>query len=167
MRASHGLTFRSLSLVALTLLFASAVFAQYGLEGVPPYTVQIPVPHGFISATTGHLHLEIPIASIPERNGDPLFAKMVYDSNSFTYSVNGWSYMGSTLLSANSMPNQTPAPEAMAPSQAGVPDSASTNTTSPPASSATSTAAGSLPIPPALMRLVPAIHRPGMPIPML
>src|SRR4051794_36859167 len=53
--------------------------APVSIEGIPPHTAQIPVPLGFVNATNGHLHLEIPIASFPERNGDPLVAKLVYD----------------------------------------------------------------------------------------
>ena len=33
-------------------------------EGIPAHTVQIPVPLGFVDATRGRLHLEIPLASI-------------------------------------------------------------------------------------------------------
>jgi hypothetical protein len=30
-------------------------------QGIPAHTVQIPVPLGFVSATTGQIHLEVPI----------------------------------------------------------------------------------------------------------
>ena len=84
--------------VCFTLLAASSAWGQSTNEGIPEHTVAVPVPLGFVSATTGHLRLEIPIASIPQRNSDPLIAKLVYDSQRFTYGLNGnagWLNLGS------------------------------------------------------------------------
>lgn len=70
-------------------------------EGTPDHTVAIPVPMGFVSATTGHLHLEIPIASIPQRGSDPIVTKFIYDTNRFNYALGPcagnamWCAMGS------------------------------------------------------------------------
>jgi YD repeat-containing protein len=49
-------------------------------QGIPAYAIQLPVPLGFVSATTGKLHLEIPLRARPQRNGDPIVEKLVYDS---------------------------------------------------------------------------------------
>src|SRR5216684_7764262 len=79
------------TLAILFLLLASvATLAQ---NGIPPNTTMVPVPLGFVNPLTGHLHLEIPISSIPERNGDPLITKLVYDST--LYLQNGNGYFGS------------------------------------------------------------------------
>src|ERR1700758_3706377 len=55
------------------------------LPGIPAHTIQIPVPMGFVSATTGQLHLEIPLRSRPQRNGDPIVEKWIYDR-----AIGGW-----------------------------------------------------------------------------
>lgn len=57
-------------------------------QGVPWYTIPLPVPGGFVDAATGNLHLEIPIASVPERNGDPLVSKLIYDTPLYAYNYN-------------------------------------------------------------------------------
>src|SRR5690349_8432491 len=77
----------ALVVLAGATLFASVARSLAGpsYEGTPDHTVAVPVPLGFISATTGHLHLEIPIASLPYRNSDPYITKLVYDTNRFTY----------------------------------------------------------------------------------
>jgi hypothetical protein len=86
------LRFRWFYLGFALLLATSVACGQntFGINGVPPYTVQIPVPLGFISATTGHPHQEIPIASIPERNGDPLIVKLVFEGSRYYYTLDGW-----------------------------------------------------------------------------
>src|ERR1700738_5143063 len=57
----------------------------YTDEGIPEHTVAIPVPLGFVGATTGALHLEIPISTIPQRNGEPIVTKLIYDSTFYHY----------------------------------------------------------------------------------
>src|SRR5262245_28094350 len=53
--------------------------AEYLIEmGQPTFTVAEPVPMGFVNVANGNLHIEIPFASIPQRGGQPLVAKMVY-----------------------------------------------------------------------------------------
>src|ERR1043166_5381160 len=85
-------------LLSVCLIVPTFALAQTpnGVEGAPAHAVQIPVPTGFIDAMNGHVHLEIPIASIPERNGDPLVAKMVYDSNRYVYARFGSAFWSST-----------------------------------------------------------------------
>ena len=78
--------------LALVLLFlVPDAFAQ----GIPWYTIPLPVPGGFVDVMSGNLHLEIPVASVPERNGDPLVAKMTYDSYpGYHFDYNGSGFVG-------------------------------------------------------------------------
>ena len=46
-----------------------------------------------MDAATGNVHLEIPLASIPERNGDPLVSKAIFDSSAWGYN-GGWGPLG-------------------------------------------------------------------------
>jgi len=57
-------------------------------QGVPWYTIPLPVPNGFVDVVTGNVHLEIPLGSMPQRNGDPIVSKMIYDTTSYTYTSN-------------------------------------------------------------------------------
>src|SRR5690349_10516955 len=89
-----------LFLAGAVFILPSGLAAQTpnGVEGIPPHTVELAVPTGFVNPMNGHVHLEIPIASIPERNGDPLVAKMVFDTNRYVYARFGsasWSSTGS------------------------------------------------------------------------
>jgi len=67
--------------------------------GIPAFTTAFPIEHGFINLSNGNLHLEIPIASYPQR-GDlkALHARLVYDSRIWTIRTNRTS--GQKLLSA-------------------------------------------------------------------
>jgi len=49
--------------------------------GIQPYTTALPVENGFIDAATGRLHLEIPLANVPQRSGSQFKAALIYDSN--------------------------------------------------------------------------------------
>jgi YD repeat-containing protein len=49
--------------------------------GIQPFTSSIPVENGFIDAATGRLHLEIPLANLPERAGGRFKTALVYESN--------------------------------------------------------------------------------------
>jgi RHS repeat-associated protein len=49
--------------------------------GIQPFTTSIPVENGFIDAATGRLHLEIPLANVPERAGGRFKTALVYESN--------------------------------------------------------------------------------------
>jgi hypothetical protein len=46
-------------------------------QGIPWYTIPLPIPNGFVHAMTGNVHLEIPLGSVPQRNGDPLVSKVI------------------------------------------------------------------------------------------
>jgi hypothetical protein len=48
--------------------------------GAPAFTSAEPVELGSVNASNGNLHLEIPIATFPERGSKPLTYKFVYDS---------------------------------------------------------------------------------------
>jgi RHS repeat-associated protein len=49
--------------------------------GIPAFTTSFPVEHGFINLANGNLHIEIPIATYPQRgNIKALHARLVYDS---------------------------------------------------------------------------------------
>jgi hypothetical protein len=76
---------QSLAIASLLIFTAPTVSAQ----GVPWYTIPLPIPNGFVDVATGNVHLEIPLASIPERNGDPLVAKVIWDSSSWTWAGEG------------------------------------------------------------------------------
>jgi hypothetical protein len=39
--------------------------------GTPPFTTVVPVQLGFVDASNGDLHLEIPLGSYPQRHGPP------------------------------------------------------------------------------------------------
>jgi len=70
-----------LSLV-LSVFWSVATLAQsnYVAVGIPQNSATIPIPLGFVDPLSGQVHLEIPYASIPQRNGAPLIAKYIYDS---------------------------------------------------------------------------------------
>jgi RHS repeat-associated protein len=80
-RKRLGLLILAIAIVAA--LFPPALRAQgyYYQFGQQPYTTAIPVTGGYIDATNGDLHIEIPIASIAERGRVPYVAKLVYDSH--------------------------------------------------------------------------------------
>jgi RHS repeat-associated protein len=80
---------RLFDLALLIVLLTSTA----GAQGVPWYTIPLPIPNGFVDVATGNLHLEIPLASVPERNGDSLRSKVVYDSSSWGYN-GGWGLQG-------------------------------------------------------------------------
>ena len=50
--------------------------------GIPPFTTAMPVDYGFTNLTNGALHLEIPIASFPQRDGKPFKISLVFDVGS-------------------------------------------------------------------------------------
>lgn len=63
--------------------FSAGVMAQNYLTtiGNPPFTAPEPVELGFVETANGHLHLEIPLGSFPQRgNKQPLTFRVVYDS---------------------------------------------------------------------------------------
>src|SRR6266481_6279356 len=48
--------------------------------GSPTFSTRIPVENGFIDASNGRLHLEIPMASYPQRAGRQYNVALMYDS---------------------------------------------------------------------------------------
>ena len=42
--------------------------------------MSIPIENGFINVANGEVHLEIPIATLPQRGSLPLDERLVYDS---------------------------------------------------------------------------------------
>jgi len=63
-------------------------------QGIPRYTILLPIPNGFVDAQTGNVHLEIPLGSMPQRKGDPIVSKMVYDTTTYTYLFGLWNANG-------------------------------------------------------------------------
>ena len=57
-------------------------FAQDYLQapGSPTFATTEPIELGFVNLANGNLHLEVPIASFPQRGGSALTYKLVYDS---------------------------------------------------------------------------------------
>lgn len=76
------------AVVLMLLLFATPSCGQQSFmdePGIPAFTTSFPVEHGFINLANGNLHIEIPIASYPQRgNISALHARLVYDSRFWT-----------------------------------------------------------------------------------
>jgi len=89
MLSSPSLTAKVIITFCVLLLAATPNHGQ----GVPWYTIPLPLPNGFLDVATGNVHLEIPLASISERNGDPLVSKAVYDGTAYSYN-GGWGQNG-------------------------------------------------------------------------
>jgi len=79
------------ALFVLVIVPAALAFGQSYIDepGIPEFTTSFPVEHGFINIANGNLHLEIPIASYPQRGGKLKYnARLVYDSRFWTYNSN-------------------------------------------------------------------------------
>jgi YD repeat-containing protein len=75
-------------LLISSLIEANFAVAQSYMDdpGIPAFTTAFPVEHGFINLANGNLHLEIPIASYPQRGNKLQYhARLVYDSRFWTY----------------------------------------------------------------------------------
>ena len=58
--------------------------------GIPAFAAPYPAEMGTVDASSGHLHLEIPLGSFPQRGGaSPLNPKLYYDSPTWGVSSNG------------------------------------------------------------------------------
>jgi RHS repeat-associated protein len=66
---------------ALIALLMPAHLAGQVRYGAYPWTTSLPVQGGYVDATNGNLHIEIPIASMATRGRVPFIAKLVYDSH--------------------------------------------------------------------------------------
>ena len=90
MRREPMVNFRaSLILIAFGWLLgpnAAVASGQTYLQstGAPASTTALPVESGFIDASTGRLHLSIPLGSFPQRGGRTDNVALVYDSNIWT-----------------------------------------------------------------------------------
>jgi RHS repeat-associated protein len=52
--------------------------------GSPSFSTKIPIEHGYIDASNGRLHLEIPMGLYPQRAGRQVSITLMYDSNIWT-----------------------------------------------------------------------------------
>jgi RHS repeat-associated protein len=85
-------------IIALTLLFivvwaglVTQAYAQYtAATGTPTFTTALPVEMGFTNVANGNLHLEIPLASFPQRGTLSYNARLVYDSLIWKITSNAW-----------------------------------------------------------------------------
>jgi len=93
----HFLRFCLLFTIAGCALSAHAQTYYLEQEAYPTFTAQFPVELGFINLANGNLHLEIPIASFPQRGKESFVGKIVYDSRFW-----------SVQLDANGRPYWTP-----------------------------------------------------------
>lgn len=71
--------------VCLGMLAASAVTVRAQsyvyMFGSNAWSAPVSVPGGSVDAANGNLHIEIPVASMPERGSVPFVARLVYDSH--------------------------------------------------------------------------------------
>lgn len=78
-------------LTCMILVFVTSANAQYTTStGTPTFTTALPVEMGFTNVANGNLHLEIPIASFPQRGSLAYNARLVYDSLIWKISSNTW-----------------------------------------------------------------------------
>src|SRR5258708_1629416 len=67
-------------MLSLVLVLCSApAVSQTSPVGIPVNSAPIPIPLGFIDPLSTQVHLEIPIASVPQRNAPPSTATLIYD----------------------------------------------------------------------------------------
>lgn len=82
----------SVLMTSILWVLAQPAQAQYTTAvGTPTFTTAIPVEMGFVNAANGNLHIEIPLASFPQRGSLQYNARLVYDSLIWTVSSNKWS----------------------------------------------------------------------------
>lgn len=63
-------------------------------QGIPWHTIPLPVPGGFVDVLTGNVHLEIVLRSVPQRSGDPIVSKILYDHAQYIYQFGRWEKSG-------------------------------------------------------------------------
>ena len=91
--ASAGIVIGTLALICAFI--SGPAYGQTYLQsiGVPPWSNDLPVENGWIDAANGILHIEIPLASYPQRGGATETVKLEYDSAIWSYDINtGYSY---------------------------------------------------------------------------
>lgn len=77
LRASH---FLCLLIFCVGHATTSVAQGYLSATGSPSFSVNIPIPNGYINVANGNLHLEIPLASPKQRGNLQLNEKLVYDS---------------------------------------------------------------------------------------
>src|SRR4051812_38004514 len=82
----------SVVMACMMWAFAKPAEAQYTTAaGTPTFSTAMPVEMGFTNVANGNLHIEIPLASFPQRGSLQYNARLVYDSLIWTISNNQWS----------------------------------------------------------------------------
>lgn len=82
----------SVLMTCMMWVLAKPAQAQYTTAaGTPTFTTAIPVEMGFVNAANGNLHLEIPLASFPQRGRLTYNARLIYDSSIWTVNGSAWS----------------------------------------------------------------------------
>ena len=83
---------RAISALTVAVCLNSTSFAQSYIyaTGAPSFSTVQPVESGFIDVANGNLHLEIPLASPPQRGSLTASAKLVYDSRIWQPSSGVW-----------------------------------------------------------------------------
>src|ERR1041384_4809640 len=81
-----------LSVISLLILITSMVAAaQYtAATGTPTFTTALPIEMGFTNVANGNLHIEIALASFPQRGSLSYNARLVYDSLIWKITSNAW-----------------------------------------------------------------------------
>jgi hypothetical protein len=59
-------------------------------SGSPKFSTQIPVESGYIDASNGSLHFEIPVGSIPQRGGWQIVSKLMFETNVWVPGGGSW-----------------------------------------------------------------------------
>jgi RHS repeat-associated protein len=65
--------------------------------GIPAFSMRVPVENGFIDASTGRLHLEVPLGSFPQRGARGLKVALMYDSSIWTTNGGSTSWQPSNV----------------------------------------------------------------------
>jgi RHS repeat-associated protein len=82
----------SVVMICMMCMLVKPAEAQYTTAaGTPTFTTALPVEMGFTNVANGNLHIEIPLASFPQRGSLTYNARLVYDSLIWTISSNQWS----------------------------------------------------------------------------
>ena len=99
-------TIRAIALTCFCFLASLPLLCQDSFmdqPGIPQFTTAFPIEHGFINIPTGAIHLEIPLASYPQRGSIKMLQpRLVYDSRFWTFDPNsddspsGWQPNGVT-----------------------------------------------------------------------
>jgi RHS repeat-associated protein len=105
--------YRRVACLLLVLICAAGLNCEaqdYSLQtGSPTFSVNQPVPYGFVNLANGNVHVEIPLASAPQRGRLAFAAKLVYDSRiwqivhaggslvwkptNLPFSISGWRFV--------------------------------------------------------------------------